>query len=676
MSRFPAIFLYLFTLLGCTPADRVDDATSTYPLMNPGFDPAELDPAVRPQDDFYSYVNGLWIEKTEIPPERTRYGTMTILFEETEQQVRELIEQSDTPQLQKARHIYASFMDEGLAENLGITPLAKELEKLAAVETQEQLINYMADALTAGIQIPLDFYIDADAQDTDRSLAYFWQSGLGLPDRDYYLADNERLAEVRKQYAGHIKRMYELAGWARGEDASITIIEIEQHIAERHWSRVQNRDRERIYSNKFSPASANDLSESFDWNAFLGRAGFGTPDLFIIAQTDYFATLGQTINAFTIAQWRDYLRFKILKAYARYLNKAIVQENFEFQGRILRGQQKMLPRWKRGVRLVNGSLGESVGKAYVEAHFPVESKARVERIIENLRIAFGESIDELEWMSDETRKRARQKLASFTSKIGFPDKWRDYSKLSIASDDLIGNVRRSRKFEHFRQVAKLTKPVDRNEWGMTPQTVNAYYRPTMNEIVFPAAILQPPFFDPDADDASNYGAIGSVIGHEFSHGFDDQGRKFNGEGRLDDWWTDEDAAEYVKQSRLLVEQFNDFRPLPDQAINGELTLGENIADLAGLIMAYRAWQIELDGKEAPVINGFSGDERFFIGYALGWRGKFRDEFMREILLSDPHAPYRYRVTGALQNMPAFYSAYELEPGDRMYLKPEKRARIW
>ena len=497
-----------------------------------------------------------------------------------------------------------------------------------------------------------------------------------MPDRDYYLSDNERLSEIREQYTGHIARMFELAGWSGGEEASVAITTIERHIAERHWSRVQNRDRERIYSNKFSLDTADDLSESFDWSGFLSRAGFGTPEQFIIAQTDYFAELGRTIDAFTIKQWRDYLRFKTLKAYAPYLNKAIVQEDFEFQGRILRGQQKMLPRWKRGVRLVNRALGEDVGKAYVEAHFPAESKARVERMIENLRSAFSESIDELEWMSDETRQRAQRKLARFTSKIGYPDEWRDYSALSIASDDLIGNVRRSREFEHARQVAKLAKPVDRNEWGMTPQTVNAYYRPTMNEIVFPAALLRPPFFDPDADDASNYGAIGSVIGHEFSHGFDDQGRKFNGDGRLDDWWTEQDAAEYVERSQLLVEQFNEFRPLPDQPINGELTLGENIADLAGLIMAYRAWQIELDGEASPVIDGFSGDERFFIGYALGWRGKFRDEFLREILLSDPHAPYRYRVIGALQNMPAFYSTYDLKPGDAMYLEPEKRVRIW
>ncbi len=336
----------------------------------------------------------------------------------------------------------------------------------------------------------------------------------------------------------------------------------------------------------------------------------------------------------------------------------------------------MLPRWKRGVRLVNGALGEDVGQAYVAKYFPPESKTRVEEMIENLRSAFAEAIDELDWMSDVTKAKARRKLALFSSKIGYPDKWRDYSSLEIAADDLAGNVRRAREFEHFRQVAKLSKPVDRTEWGMTPHTVNAYYRPTMNEIVFPAAILQPPFFDADADDAMNYGAIGSVIGHEFSHGFDDQGRKFDGNGRLEDWWTDEDASEYVRRSQVLVDQYEQFKPLPDQPINGKLTLGENIADLAGLIMAYRAWQLSLNGRESPVIGGFSGAERFFIGYGLGWRSKYRDELLREILLSDPHAPSRYRVNGALQNMPAFYDAYDLQPGDGMYLSPDQRAKIW
>lgn len=675
MPQNLVLSLLLITLAACTPTGLVDQSPAAGSLKL-GFNPAELDLSTRPQDDFYDYVNGIWIASTDIPPERTSYGTMTILFEETEHQVRDLIEQADDREQRKIRDLYASFMNEPLVEELGTAPLAGELDRIAALESHSDVTNYMALALTMGIQVPLDFYIDANAEDTNQSLAYFWQSGLGLPDRDYYLTDNERLADVREHYAAHITRMFELAGWQGGAEASAAITRIEHRIAESHWSRVQNRNRELIYRSKFSLSSASDLSDQFDWAPFLEKAGFGRPDEFIIAQTDYFAELGKIIREYPVEQWRDYLRFKTLKAHAPYLNEALLQEDFDFQGRILRGQKEIQPRWKRGVRLVNLALGEAVGKAYVTAHFSTDSKERVNRMIENLRAAFGEAIDELEWMSIETKVKARQKLALFTSKIGYPGKWRDYSTLTIAADDLVGNVRRARAFEHYRQVAKLYKPVDRTEWGMTPQTVNAYYRPTMNEIVFPAAILQPPFFDPEADDAINYGAIGSVIGHEFSHGFDDQGRKFSGEGRLTDWWAESDAAEYIARSRILIEQYDRFNPLPDQAINGELTLGENIADLAGLVIAYRAWQMALDRKDSPVIEGFSGDERFFIGYALGWRGKFRDEYLREILLSDPHAPYRYRVIGALQNMQAFYDTYDLQPGDGMYLAPDKRVKIW
>ena len=453
-------------------------------------------------------------------------------------------------------------------------------------------------------------------------------------------------------------------------------MQIERRLAEQHWSRVQNRDREKIYSNKFTIVDAESLSPDFGWSAFLESGEFGTPDRFIIAQTDYFAELGEIVRAIPIEDWRTYLRFNALRAFAPYLGEAIVAEDFDFRRRILRGQEQIRPRWKRGIRLVNQSLGEAVGAIYVAQHFPPDARQRVEAMIEDLREAFGQSIDSLEWMSDETKQAAQQKLALFTAKIGYPDEWQDYSTLGIDPADLVGNVRRARQFEHRDAVAKLTKPVDRNEWGMTPQTVNAYYRPTLNEIVFPAAILQPPFFDFAADDAFNYGAIGAVIGHEFSHGFDDQGRKFDGRGRLEDWWTDSDAREYETRSAGLVDQYDAFQPLPDQAINGELTLGENIADLAGLIMAYRAWRILTGESKPPEIDGFGGDERFFIGYALTWRTKIRDEYLREMLLSDPHSPPRYRVIGALQNMQEFYDAFGITAGDGMYLPDEQRVHIW
>jgi len=666
---------------GCSESEKIvktDDAT---PKRQAGFDPAELDTTIRPQDDFYAYVNSRWIESTEIPPEWSRYGTMQMVYERTEQQLKNIVQEAATNEAaagtdsRKTGDLYNSFMDIERAERLGLEPLAPELALIDALQSHDDVIRHFGHALSAGITVPLNFYIDADAAQPDRTLAYIWQDGLGLPDRDYYLSDSPQLADVRKQYRIHIRNMFALAGW--GSDAKTdVIIDIEERLAKQHWSRVQNRDREKIYRNKFTITEAESLSPEFNWTAFLESGDFGTPDRFIIAQTDYFAALGQIVRSIPVEDWRIYLRFNTLRSFAPYLNEAIVTEDFDFRRRILRGQEQMRPRWKRAVRLVNQSLGEVVGKIYVERHFPPDAKQRVDKMIENLRAAYELSIDSLEWMTDDTKRAAQDKLALFTAKIGYPDQWKDYSSLEIDTTDLVGNVRRTRKFEHHEAVAKLAKPVDRSEWGMTPQTVNAYYRATLNEIVFPAAILQPPFFDFAADDAINYGAIGAVIGHEFSHGFDDQGRKFDGRGRLADWWTENDAHEYETRSAGLVEQYDTFRPIPDQAVNGKLTLGENIADLAGLIMAYRAWRILVDDANAPKIDGFSGDERFFIGYAVTWRTKMRDEFLREMLLSDPHSPPRYRVIGALQNMQEFYEAYGVAAEDGMYLPEDERVRIW
>jgi len=666
---------------GCSEPEQIVRTDNAVAKRQAGFDPAELDTTIRPQDDFYAYVNSRWIESTEIPPEWSRYGTMQMVYERTEQQLKSIVQEAATNEAaagtdsRKTGDLYNSFMDIKRTERLGLKPLTPELSLIDALQSHDDVIRYFGHALSAGITVPLNFYIDADAAQPDRTLAYIWQDGLGLPDRDYYLSDSPQLADVRRQYRTHIRNMLDLAGW--GSDAKTdVIIDIEEQIAEHHWSRVQNRDREKIYSNKFTINDAELLSPDFNWTAFLNSGNFGAPDRFIIAQTDYFAALGQIVRSIPVEDWRIYLRFNTLRSFAPYLNEAIVAEDFDFRRRILRGQEQIRPRWKRAVRLVNQSLGEVVGKIYVERHFPPDAKQRVDTMIENLRTAYGLSIDSLEWMTDDTKRSAQDKLALFTAKIGYPDQWKDYSLLEIDATDLVGNVRRTHEFEHHEAIAKLAKPVDRSEWGMTPQTVNAYYRATLNEIVFPAAILQPPFFDFAADDAINYGAIGAVIGHEFSHGFDDQGRKFDGRGRLADWWTENDAHEYETRSTGLVEQYDTFLPIPDQAVNGKLTLGENIADLAGLIMAYRAWRILVGDVNAPKIDGFSGDERFFIGYAVTWRTKMRDEFLREMLLSDPHSPPRYRVIGALQNMQEFYETYDVAVDDGMYLPEDERVRIW
>lgn len=666
-------------LLGCSGT-----TPETPPAAGkPGFDPGELSTDTRPQDNFFSYVNGPWIERTQMPAEYSRYGAMQILQETTEEQVRALIEeaaaQTGRPpgsNEQKIADLYLGFMDEERAEELGLKPLAGELARIDALENHADVIAWFGTALAAGIRVPLDFYVDADAADPDRSLAYIWQSGLGLPDRDYWLGDAEKLVAVRAAYVTHIERMYELAGWPDGAQAAADIAALEKRIAEAHWTSVQNRDRQKIYTNKFTLDEAVELSSGFDWITFLAEAGFGAPELFVIAQTDYFASLGEIVRTTPVETWRSYARFKTLKAFAPYLNRDVVLEDFDFERRTLRGQEEIRPRWKRGVYVVNDGAGELIGKAYVAKYFPPEAKQRVDAMIENLREAFRQSIASLEWMSDETRAAAQQKLAAFNAKIGYPDVWRDYTSLDIVADDLVGNVRRAREFEHRRHAAKLDKPVDRTEWGMTPQTINAYYRPTWNEIVFPAAILQPPFFDFEVDDAVNYGAIGAVIGHEFSHGFDDQGRKFDGTGRLEDWWVEPDAEQYEARSVGLVEQYDAYAPLPDQSVNGELTLGENIADLAGLIVAYRAWKISLGDEESPVIDGFTGPERFFIGYGVTWRSKVRDEYLLRMLLSDPHSPPRYRVDGVLRNMPEFYATFGVAAGDGMYLPEEQRVKIW
>ncbi|MBT8441271.1 MAG: M13 family metallopeptidase [Gammaproteobacteria bacterium] len=673
------VLLVASTLLACgKPAPN-----STPTPLAAGFDPADLSTEVRAQDDFFDFVNGPWIARTEIPAEYSRYGEMQILQETTEEQLRALIEETtaltDRPagsDEQKIADLYLSFIDEARADELGVAPLDAELARIDVLENHDQLIEWFGHALKISITVPVNFYVDADATDPDRMLAYLWQDGLGLPDRDYWLEDAENLVAVREKYVAHIERMHELAGWPDGAAAARRIADLEKRLAEIQWTRVQSRDREKIYSNQFTRDQAAELSPGFDWQTLLAAGGFGDPDSFVIAQTDYFAQLGELVREFPMETWREYARFRTLKAFAPYLSADILREDFDFQRRTLRGQEELRPRWKRGVYLVSGGVGEMIGKAYVERHFPPEAKRRVDTMIENLRGAFRDSIESLDWMSDETKAAAQKKLAAFNSKIGYPEVWRDYSALDIVAGDLVGNVSRVREFEHNRHVAKLGKPVDRSEWGMSPQTINAYYRPTWNEIVFPAAILQPPYFDVAVDDAFNYGAIGAIIGHEFSHGFDDQGRKFDGAGRLQDWWTGADAEQYLARSAGIVKQYDAFEPLPGQNVNGKLTLGENIADLAGLVVAYRAWQLLMKGREPAVIDGFGGAERFFIGYGVAWRSKMRDEYLLKTLLSDPHSPPRYRVNGILRNMPEFYEAFDVAEGDGMYLPAEERVKIW
>jgi predicted metalloendopeptidase len=678
--RRSALLFCLVCLAACqrsAPPPAPAEAGATNARLT--FDPTDFDPGVRPQDDFYKFVNGRWIEATPIPADLSEYGVFEELRERTEAQLREIVEPkvaAPDPAYAKLRDLYASFMNEERAEAAAVAGLARDLDRIDSLRSHADVMEYMGRAMAEGIDGPVAAEVVPSAVDPTKNLLYLLQSGLGLPDRDYYMLEGDRFAEIRAAYATHIQRMFETAGWPDAAAAAQTVMRLESLLAEKQWSQVQNRDRERIDNNRFSLGTAQALAPEFEWTKMLAAGGFGSPPDFVIAQTDYFKALGPLIRSAPVANWQVYLRFRLLDSYAPYLSKALVAEDFDFNGRILRGRQQDRARWKRGVDLASNSLPELLGRAYVEANFPPSAKQRINALIERLREAYAGAIRELTWMTPGTRAAALQKLAQITVKVGYPDKWRDYGPLEIRADDLVGNVRRARTFAHLHDLEKLAKPVDRTEWNMPPQTVNAYYNPKGNEIVFPAAVLQHPLFDPEGDDAANFGAIGAGIGHEMSHAFDDQGRKYDGSGRLRNWWTEADAIKYKAQSLILVRQYGAFRPLPDLAVNGELTLGENIADLAGLVVAHRAYRLSLGARTAPLLAGYTGEQRFFIAWALTWRGKFRDEVLRERLLANPHSPLQYRVLGTLQNMPEFYAAFDVKPGDRMYLPPAERARIW
>ncbi|MFQ5747454.1 MAG: M13 family metallopeptidase [Gemmatimonadota bacterium] len=646
-----------------------------------GVDVASFDTSVRPQDDFFRYVNGTWIENTKIPPDRSNYGSFTQLFDWAEADLKEIIEEAAAADAaegtdeQKLGDVYRSFMNTDEVERRGLTPLAGELEHIDGLATPADVVEYFGYAQTAGVQSPIGLFVNQDAKNATAYITYLSQSGLGLPDRDYYFNEDARFAEIRDKYLEHIQRMFEMAGFEDPAGSARAIMDLETAIARSHWTRVQNRDRDSTY-NKVDLAGAAKLAPGFDWQTMLTAAELPGVEALIVRQPSYLEALDGIVRTTPVARWRTYLRWKLLDAWAADLPQRFVDADFDFYGRTLRGTEENRPRWKRAVSAVRGTMGELLGQAYVARHFQAEKKARMDELVANLREAFRQAIDELEWMGEETKVQAHLKLEKFVAKIGYPDEWKDYSALEVRDDDLVGNLMRSNAVEYHRMIDKLGKPVDRGEWFMTPQTVNAYYNPPMNEIVFPAAILQPPFFNVEADDATNYGAIGAVIGHEFSHGFDDQGRKSDGDGNLRDWWTEQDAAEFKRRADGLVAQYSAFNPIDDMRVNGELTLGENIGDLAGLTMAYRAYRLSLGGKEPPVIDGFTGDQRFFMGWAQVWRRKYRDDELRRRLVTDPHSPSQYRTNGIVSNMPAFYRAFDVQEGDGMYRASEDRVKIW
>ena len=664
-----------------TPADDTR-AAEARPMGTLGLNAAHMDPDVRPQDDFFTYVNGGWVETTEIPPDRSRWGSFDELTERAEEDVLAILAKaaadttapagSDT---RKIGDLFTSFMDEATIDSRGLAPLADALADIDALDSHAALAAYWGNTRRTRSTAPLGFTVGQDQAQSDRYITIVGQSGLGLPDREYYLARDERSRLLLARYQAHITELFMLAGLPEPGQAARRVVEVESGIAEAHWTRVQNRDRTATY-NPMSVRALTDMAPGIDWQAYFAAGDLGDIESLVVRQPDYLQKLAQWHQELSLEHWQDYHRYHLLRSFAPYLPAAFAEAHFDFFGRTLNGQPEMRARDRRGVALVQGVLGFMVGKAYVERHFQPEAQARMDTMVANLIVAFGQAIDELEWMTEQTKREAHAKLDRFNTKIGYPEVWRDYDCVHIDAADLVGNLLRSAHCEHERNVNRLGQPIDRDEWFITPQTVNAYYAPSMNEIVFPAAILQPPFFNVEADDAINYGAIGAVIGHEITHGFDDQGRRSDGEGNLRDWWTPEDAEQFSARAQRMVEQYNAYEPIEGMNINGALTLGENIADLGGLRVAYRAYQLSLDGQPAPVIEGYDGSQRFFLGFGQIWRIKYREEALRRQLMTGPHSPGPYRVRGVLSNMPEFYAAFGVEPGDELYRPNDERVRIW
>lgn len=639
-----------------------------------------MDATVKPGDNFQMYVNGKWLDETEIPADKSRYGIFTILRDESQENVKKIIESSAAKGAEgsidekKVGGLYASYMDMDTRNAMGHAPIKGEFDKIDAIATHMDLTKYFAYANKMGYEAPMGVFVMSDLKDPTNHALYSWQGGLGLPDREYYFKDDEKSVSLRDSYVTHIAKMFMLAGLDNGDAAAKTIMDLETKMAEQHMKKEDTRNMMALY-NAFPVDSLNALMSDFAWGEYLSEAGVGQATKLVVPQIDYTKSLNDIIHKTDLNTWKTYLKWGVLNNCATRLNQEINDQNFEFYGKTMRGTTEQLPLWRRAVGLVDALLGEVIGKVYVKEHFPPEAKDRMNVLVGNLLKSYESSIKQLDWMGEETKVQALDKLSKFTPKIGYPDKWRKYPA-EIKADDLFGNIQRSTIAEYERDMAKLDKPVDKMEWGMNPQTVNAYYNPSLNEIVFPAAILQPPFFDLNADDAVNYGAIGGVIGHEIGHGFDDQGSTFDGDGVLRNWWTDQDKEEFKKRTQALVEQYNSFKVFDDLNVNGEFTLGENIGDLGGLSIALKAYEMSLGGKEAPVMDGFTGIQRVFLGWAQAWRDKSREEALRMQVGTDPHSPALFRVNGVVRNIPAFYEAFGITEADGLYLAPEERVKIW
>jgi len=639
-----------------------------------GFDTAGMDRGVAPGDDFYAFANGTWARTTAIPADRSTYGAFAVLDDLSTERSRGILEEAQKDPQSKIGALYASFLDEATVENRGFDPLKPELAAVKAVNSRADLARVMGQSIRNGVSVPIGGGVSLDSKDPDRPTVAIAQGGLGLPDRDYYLKDDPALAKQRAAYQAYVAQLLTLVGEPDAAARAAAVVAFENQVAQVHWTRIESRDDTKTY-NLFTRADFDAKAPGFDWNAFFGASGLGADTRFVVMQPSAIAGSAKLLQATPLPVLKDYLTVRTIDAAAPYLSKRFVDANFAFHGTTLSGTPELRLRWKRGVTLVKNAMGEDLGQVYVQRYFPPETKAVADQLVKNIIAAMDRRLADLAWMAPETRARARAKLASFRPKIGYPDKWRDYSGLQIDRGDLYGNVKRANEFEWQFNLHKLGQPADRGEWGMTPMEINAYANPVWNEIVFPAAILQPPFFDPHADPAVNYGGIGAVIGHEMSHHFDDQGRKYDEHGRLADWWTKQDIERFDALTDKLVKQYDAYEPLPGQHVQGGLTLGENMADLAGLTTAHDAYQLSLGGKPAPVLAGLTGDQRFYLGWAQVWRQNQREATLRQRLLTDPHAPNPYR-TDIVRNLQPWYDAFKPAPGTKLYLQPADRVLVW
>jgi putative endopeptidase len=668
------------------PAAPAASAAPAAPMATgavPGLDLSGMDAAARPQDDLFRAMNGTWIKNTQIPADKADFGTFIQLRDLSDQRVKGIVEALGKEKAkpgsvdQKIGDFYNAYMDTAAIDKAGLAPLKAELHALDAVKDRKGLVAVMGRWQSV-VALPMGLGAGQDFKNPDTYTPFVFQGGLGMPNRDYYLKDTERFQKVRTAYMAYLTRLFVLSGDADADAAAHAkqVYDLEHQIAEVQWPTEDNRDPQKIYNPTKVSALVRD-DANIDWKGLLKTAQMPTPgDILVVGQPSYFKGLSGLMGSVPLDTWKRYLKIRLIDGLATELPAAYREAHFDFSGRAIGGKTEDLPRWQKAVNTLNGAMGEALGQVYVQQYFPPAYKQRMTELVKNLLATYSTSIDGLTWMSPATKKAAHEKLAKYGIKIGYPDVWRDYSSLVVKAGDPIGNDFRASRFEFMRQAVRVGKKVDRKEWGMTPQTVNAYYDPSMNEIVFPAAILQPPFFDMGADDAVNYGAIGAVIGHEISHGFDDEGSQFDGDGKLRNWWTDADRKAFEAITAKLVDQYAQYEPIKGSKLNGKLTLGENIADLSGLQIAYKAWKMSLNGKPAPVIGGLTGDQRFFLSWSQAWRDKSREERSLQLLTVDPHSPAEFRANGAAINHDAFHQAFGTKPGDAMWKAPEERLHLW